>query len=186
MQRHLSGLALAKALVLALILPLTLRAAGPVPCGMPAAEIPVIETPAAQTPATEAAPAELPAAPESYPLTRCPVSGSPLGGMGNPIVVEVEGMTVQLCCASCSEDAPKRSAEIRKALVKALVKRDGGSYPLASCVACGQALPAKPIELVHGSTLIRVDQEACAAELAEHGAAWSLQVRQARAAQEVN
>jgi hypothetical protein len=118
---------------------------------------------------------------ELYPLERCPITGNLLGSMGDPIVMVVHGMTVQLCCAHCEQATRDREDEIRRAVVKALVKRDGPDYPLTTCLACGSALPKKPLNLVWGSTLLRVDSEACAAGLAEHGAKWALAVRRARA-----
>jgi YHS domain-containing protein len=33
--------------------------------------------------------------------TTCPVSGEPLGSMGEPIVMTHEGKEVKLCCKSC-------------------------------------------------------------------------------------
>ena len=39
----------------------------------------------------------------AYPLEVCVVSGEKLGSMGDPVVVEVEGHTFKLCCASCEE-----------------------------------------------------------------------------------
>jgi hypothetical protein len=33
----------------------------------------------------------------------CPVSGEPLGSMGVPIPVEVQGQTVLVCCDGCDE-----------------------------------------------------------------------------------
>ena len=40
-----------------------------------------------------------PAAP--YPLDTCVVSGEKLGSMGDPYVVEHNGVKVQLCCKGC-------------------------------------------------------------------------------------
>lgn len=40
----------------------------------------------------------------------CPVSGEPLGSMGKPIKLTVEGREVFICCASC-EDALREDPE---------------------------------------------------------------------------
>ena len=40
----------------------------------------------------------------------CPVTGEPLGSMGEPVKVVVKGQTVFLCCAGC-EDAIKKDAD---------------------------------------------------------------------------
>ena len=40
----------------------------------------------------------------------CPVSGEPLGSMGEPIKLDVEGREVWICCAGC-EDALRKDPE---------------------------------------------------------------------------
>lgn len=40
---------------------------------------------------------------ERYPLNTCPVSGEPLGSMGEPYEVVVNNHLVRLCCAGCEE-----------------------------------------------------------------------------------
>ena len=37
----------------------------------------------------------------SYPLSTCVVSGEALGSMGQPIVIDHEGVEVRLCCKGC-------------------------------------------------------------------------------------
>ncbi len=48
-----------------------------------------------------------PAKPSDKELIRkqkiCPVSGQPLGAMGEPVKVVVKGRTVFLCCAGCKK-----------------------------------------------------------------------------------
>jgi len=44
------------------------------------------------------------AADDGYPLTTCVVSGEPLDSMGGPIEVTHEGVTVKLCCDSCTDE----------------------------------------------------------------------------------
>lgn len=39
-----------------------------------------------------------------YPLTTCPISNEPLGGMGEPMDVVVGGRLVRLCCSGCLDD----------------------------------------------------------------------------------
>ncbi|MFA7329635.1 MAG: hypothetical protein WC326_01045 [Candidatus Delongbacteria bacterium] len=120
--------------------------------------------------------------PERYPLTRCLITGAPLGSMGEVIQLDLHGLSVQLCCDHCNAEAQEREELFRKTITKALLKRDGPDYPLQDCLACGQALPRKPLPLVQGSTLLLVDTEACAARLAAEGAGWARTVRAARAA----
>lgn len=49
--------------------------------------------------------------PASYPLSKCVVSGEPLGEMGKPVKVTHEGTDVYLCCKSCMEDFQKEPAK---------------------------------------------------------------------------
>ncbi len=120
--------------------------------------------------------------PEVYPLTHCLITGAPLGSMGEVVQLDLHGLSVQLCCAHCDEEAREREDLFRKTITKALLKRDGPDYPLRDCLACGQPLPRKPLPLVQGSTLLLVDTEACAARLAAEGGAWAQTVRAAQAA----
>ncbi len=53
----------------------------------------------------------------------CPVSGEPLGSMGKPIKLTVEGREVFICCTGC-EDTLREDPE------KYFAKLDQGSPPL--------------------------------------------------------
>ncbi len=48
---------------------------------------------------------------ESYSAKLCPVSGEPLGVMGEPVNVQHQGKLVRLCCDSCLEAFEKAPAE---------------------------------------------------------------------------
>ncbi len=48
---------------------------------------------------------------ESYSAKLCPVSGEPLGAMGEPVNVQHQGKLVRLCCDSCVEAFEKTPAE---------------------------------------------------------------------------
>lgn len=122
-------------------------------------------------------------APEAYPLTTCPISGETLGEMGDPVSIDLDGVEVRLCCDTCVKKARARSAEVEALVRDALVARDGASYPLAECASCGMALKeGKALDLVHGSTLVKVCGEMCRGSFAENGAELAKKVRQARAA----
>lgn len=41
----------------------------------------------------------------------CPVSGEPLGSMGPPLKVTVDGKSLFICCEGCREDAEKNFAD---------------------------------------------------------------------------
>lgn len=46
----------------------------------------------------------------------CPISGDPLGAMGMPVKIELDGHTVFLCCEDCRADAMKKKDEVLKKL----------------------------------------------------------------------
>jgi Cu(I)/Ag(I) efflux system membrane fusion protein len=73
---------------------------------------------------TEAALAKL--SPEDRKLAelqrQCPILGTPLGAMGTPVKIEVEGEPVFLCCAACKEEA---LANPRKTLAKVAALKKG-------------------------------------------------------------
>lgn len=56
--------------------------------------------------------------PATYPLSKCPISGEKLGGMGKPFKVSHEGTDVYLCCKGCLKDFNKEPAKYT-AMVKA-------------------------------------------------------------------
>jgi YHS domain-containing protein len=68
-----------------------------------------------------------------YPLSTCVVSGETLGSMGEPIVFEVEGQEVKLCCKACIE---KFHADETTYMEKLVVK----PYPLATCIVTDEPL----------------------------------------------
>ncbi|MBX3401904.1 MAG: hypothetical protein KF699_00690 [Phycisphaeraceae bacterium] len=47
-----------------------------------------------------------------YPLKTCPVSGKPLGSMGEPAEMIVAGRLVRLCCPPCAEEVRKTPGRI--------------------------------------------------------------------------
>jgi hypothetical protein len=48
----------------------------------------------------------------------CPVSGQPLGSMGTPIKVTVEGQDVFVCCEGCIDELKSNFAEYKAKLDK--------------------------------------------------------------------
>jgi len=116
----------------------------------------------AAAPEHPAAPAELPVLKESYPWTTCPISGQKLGSMGDPYSIELEGLTVRLCCDGCEKKARARAAEITADLRKAVIERDSRDYPLEECLTCGMHLKdGRGLDMVHGSTMVRLCGEMC-------------------------
>jgi hypothetical protein len=48
----------------------------------------------------------------------CPVTGYPLGSMGVPQKVRLDGQTVFLCCPGCDRKARKKPAEMLRKLAE--------------------------------------------------------------------
>ncbi len=99
----------------------------------------------------------------SYPLTKCPVSGSELGSMGAAIDLVVDGRLIRLCCKGCSQKAQTTSAEVIAKIDAAVIAAQLENYPLESCAVSGEELGSMgdPIDLVHGTRLVRLCCAGC-------------------------
>ncbi len=53
----------------------------------------------------------------------CPVSGKPLGSMGSPIAVEVDGQDVYVCCAGCVDAVKEDPAQYAGGRLQVVVRR---------------------------------------------------------------
>ena len=101
-----------------------------------------------------------------YPLDRCPVSGKPLGSMGEPAKIVLDNHLVQLCCKGCTSKAKAKKEEIARSIQAAAYAKQKDTYPLKTCVNTGEKLdPKATIEVMHGPTLLRFCCEDCIAEL---------------------
>jgi len=77
---------------------------------------------------------------DPYPLNVCPVTGEPLGSMGDPIIAIGEGREARLCCGGCE---PKFSADPAKYFAKIdaeMIKEQEKHYPIETCVVSGKVL----------------------------------------------
>jgi hypothetical protein len=56
--------------------------------------------------------------PEEQPLAKeqktCPITNQPLGAMGVPVVISLDGQKVFLCCSGCIEEAKKNAEKTLK------------------------------------------------------------------------
>lgn len=105
---------------------------------------------------------------EPYALETCPISGSRLGSMGEPVVKEYDGREVRFCCAPC---IPKFEADLAaswRRVDAAMVKDQSRYYPLQTCVVSGRALGGEDgptgVEVVHRNRLVRLCGDACVDE----------------------
>ena len=61
--------------------------------------------------------------PNSYPLSKCVVSGENLGEHGTPVKVTSEGTDVYFCCKSCLKDFNKDPKKFVKMVTDAAPKQ---------------------------------------------------------------
>ncbi|GIW74851.1 MAG: hypothetical protein KatS3mg103_1373 [Phycisphaerales bacterium] len=102
---------------------------------------------------------------EPYPLGVCPISGQPLGSMGEPIVARYDGREVRFCCAACVEAfEADRPAAWRK-IDRAIIEDQKPYYPLNTCVVSGEPLVEDGkdvgVDVVVGNRLVRLCCQAC-------------------------
>ncbi|MCC6487915.1 MAG: hypothetical protein IT364_10485 [Candidatus Hydrogenedentes bacterium] len=96
-------------------------------------------------------------------LSTCPVSGSELGAMGEPVSKVYDGKEVKFCCGGCpakyEADRAKYDAEIEAKLIASQTPH----YPLETCVVSGEKLGAmgEPVNYIDGSTLVRLCCKGC-------------------------
>jgi len=99
----------------------------------------------------------------SYPMETCAVSGEKLGGMGDPID-HVEGTRlVRFCCGGCVKAFKKDPAKFMESVDAALMAAQRPNYPLKACLVSGEDLGSmgEPIELLHGTRLVRLCCKGC-------------------------
>jgi YHS domain-containing protein len=102
----------------------------------------------------------------TYPLTTCPVSHDSLEAMGKPMDLLHEGRLVRLCCKSCVKEFkkdPATTAAILKSIEEGVIQAQRASYPLKTCAVSGEELGSmgEPLELVHGTRLVRLCCKGC-------------------------
>lgn len=106
-----------------------------------------------------------------YPLDTCVVSGEKLGGeMGEPIDVIHKNRLVRLCCKGCKKALAKDPEVLIAKLDKAVVERQGKTYPLPNCVVSGEELGGamgEPIDYVVGNRLVRLCCKGCKKKVAK-------------------
>lgn len=105
-----------------------------------------------------------------YLLSTCPVSGSELGAMGEPVSKVYDGKEVKFCCGGCpakyEADRAKYDAEIEAKLIASQTPH----YPLETCVVSGEKLGAmgEPVNYIDGSSLVRLCCKGCVPKYQEN------------------
>ncbi len=93
---------------------------------------------------------------DPYPFSACPISGKPLGTMGDPYVKIYDGREVRLCCKGCLSRFEKDLEQSFAAIDAKIVADQRPLYPLQQSIVTGKDLPEHPVEFVYGNRLIRL------------------------------
>ena len=97
-----------------------------------------------------------------YPLDTCLVSGETFGGdMGDPIEMVHEGRYVKLCCEGCKKGLARDADALIAKLDEATMAAQRATYPLETCPVSGEALDDGALELLHGTTLVKLCCKGC-------------------------
>ncbi|QDU69155.1 hypothetical protein [Engelhardtia mirabilis] len=112
---------------------------------------------------------------DAYTVTACPISGKALGSMGEPIVLELDGRAVQLCCRGCVGPANADPAGTAAKVDAAFADQQRPHYPLTTCLISGEPLAQDgvdvAVEVVVGNRLFRLCCDTCAAKVRRDPAA---------------
>lgn len=101
---------------------------------------------------------------DPYPLATCPVSGEKLGGMGDPVIENINGREVRFCCAGCIAKYKANPGEFEKKIDAAIVEQQKPIYPLDTCVVSGEKMGGsmgEPVEYVYKNRLVRFCCKGC-------------------------
>jgi hypothetical protein len=106
---------------------------------------------------------------DPYLIDVCPVSGKKLGSMGDPIVMEIEGREVRLCCKGCIKKLTAEPAKYAKAVDEQIIAAQKPLYPGAICLVSGESLIEEGEDvgkdIVVKNRLFRVCCKKCAAKV---------------------
>ncbi len=102
---------------------------------------------------------------EPYTLGTCPVSGEPLGGMGDPVIKKFAGREIRFCCKKCVGKFKQNLEASMKKVDAAIIKDQMRYYPMQTCVVSGEALnedgEESAIDMVYGNRLVRFCCKMC-------------------------
>jgi YHS domain-containing protein len=102
---------------------------------------------------------------DPYPLSTCPVSGQPLGSMGDPIVKAYDGREVRFCCGGCIGRFESAKEEHFAKIDQQIIRAQRPYYPLTTCVVMGDELVDEgedaAIDHVYRNRLVRLCCKGC-------------------------
>lgn len=122
---------------------------------------------------------------ETYPATKCPVSGMALGSMGDAVSIVHNNRLVKFCCAPCSDPFKSDPERYLKKLDEEIAELQRDSYPLDTCLVMeGEPLDAMggAVEFVHANQLVRLCCPGCKREFKADPPAFMAKLAEARAA----
>ena len=77
---------------------------------------------------------------EIYPLDTCPISGSKLGTMGDPVIYLHEGREIRFCCEGCIPKFKRSPISAIEKIDAAITEAQKADYPLDVCIVSGDKL----------------------------------------------
>lgn len=116
---------------------------------------------------------------DPYTLNVCAVSGEELGSMGEPIVMEVDGREVRLCCAGCRPRIEKDPAKYLSSVDEKMVADQMQWYPLETDVVTGEKLGDDTINMIYKNRLVRLNNQESVAKFNEDPGAYLAKVDEA-------
>ena len=96
-----------------------------------------------------------------YPLTTCPVTGEELDDARQYAVAGTK--LVETCCRKCAKDVAAHPDKYLPAVDAAYIEKQSKGYPLATCAQDDKPLGDKAVKLLHGTTLVQLCSDDCAA-----------------------
>jgi len=119
-----------------------------------------------------------------YPLETCPVSGEPLGAMGDPVDFVHGTRLVRFCCKSCVKGFQKDPSEAMAKIDAALIETQKATYPLTTCVVSEEGLTSQgePVDMLYGTRLVRFCCKGCVKEFRKDPAKFVAQLDAAKGA----
>lgn len=99
----------------------------------------------------------------SYPLSKCPVSGKAFDEATPSMAMVHEGRMYLTCSEACKAKIVADPAKYAAMVEKAVIEQQLPSYPLDMCVVSSEGLEdmGKPVDLVHGTRLVRLCCKSC-------------------------
>jgi hypothetical protein len=105
-----------------------------------------------------------------YPLSTCPVSGEPLGSMGDPVITMYGDREVRFCCAACVPQFEEDRESYLKRIDEQIIATHLPYYPLESCIVAGGKLGSmgEPDNYIYQNRLVRFCCAGCRGQFDEN------------------